>query len=296
MMSSKEHVKRLFSDRVRDWAAHYSDLEARTLQAQNLFSRQRFALEMVEAAVPRASKVLDAGCGTGDMVAKLIGRGYEGWGLDMAEPMIRYARDRCRSDRFWVGDIEHIPFRDNSFDAVVCLGVIEYLDTDEQALREIWRVLKPGGQAVVSTPSAISPLHHMDRVVLGLMTAARPLYQLVKYRLRGRRAPFDQPSRRVANRRYSRGSWLRLLRSVGLEAEEYICHGWGWYGSRLGLLVLVLSRKEGLVRRCLERFIGGASLRRASDRFVRSRALNWLASEQLVRVRAVKSGGPLLSR
>src|SRR6266850_1424011 len=288
MTSSKQQVKNLFGGRVTAWAAFYSNREARTLEARNLISRQRFALEMVEAVVPRASKVLDVGCGTGEMVGKLMRREYEVWGLDIAEPMIRYARDRCASDRFEVGDIEHIPFADNTFDAVVCLGVIEYLDTDEHALREIRRVLKPGGRAVVSTPSAICPLHHLDRVVVVLMAVVRPVYDLVKYRLRGRRAPVRQASRAAGIRRCYRRRWLRLLRSVGLEPEEWISNGWGWYESWIGLLAQSLSRTGELLRGRLERFFGRASLCRASGRFVRSRAFNWLAAEHVVRLRVVK--------
>lgn len=288
MKSSKEHVKRIFSEGARQWAACYAAPEPRSLVVKNLASRQRFALKMVEAGVSRGTKVLDVGCGPGEMAAKLMERGYEVWGLDIAEPMIRYARDRCGADRFRVGDIEHIPFRDNTFDAVVCLGVIEYLDTDEQALREMWRVLKPGGTAVVSTPSAICPLYHMDRLAFGLTAAARPLYYLVKYRLRGRRAPFHQPSREVVHRRYYRRRWLRLLRSVGLEPEEWICHGWGWYGSRLGILVERMSQRGELFRQTLERFFGNTVLCRARDRFARSLVLNWVAYEQLVRLRVAK--------
>jgi len=288
MTSAKQQVKSRFSERVAEWAANYSDPEPRTLEAQNLLARQRFALEMVQAATPPPSKVLDVGCGTGEMVATLMRLGYEVWGLDIAEPMVRYARARCGSDRFRVGDMEHLPFQENTFDAVVCLGVIEYLAVDEQALREIWRVLNPGGSAVVSTPNAISPLHHMDRVIFGLEAAARPLYHLVKYRLRGRRVPLPQPSHGVVNRRYYRRRWLRLLRSTGLEPEEWICHGWGWYRSRLVSLARFLSRSGKLFRHRFERLFGRASLCLPGGGFVRNRALNWLASEQIVRVRAVK--------
>lgn len=289
VMSSKEHVRRLFSGRVREWAACYSDLEPRSLSTQNLVSRQRFALELVEASVPRASKVLDIGCGTGETAVKLMRRGYEVWGLDIAEAMIRHARERCGSGQFQVGDCEHIPFRDDTFDAVVCLGVIEYLDTDERALREMCRVLKPGGSAVVSTPSAIYPFYHLDRVFLGLMASSRPLYHFVKYRLHGRRAPVRQASREVVHRRYYRRRWLRLLRSVGLEPEAWVCHGWGWYRSRpLALLAERLSQQARLFRRTLERLFGQAAVGRASDGFARNRALNWVAAEQLVRARAVK--------
>jgi ubiquinone/menaquinone biosynthesis C-methylase UbiE len=285
----KEHVKTRFGERVREWAANYSDIEPRALGPQNLLSRHRFALEMVESAVPRGSRILDVGCGTGEMVAKLTERGYEAWGVDLAEPMIAFASERYGSSRFRVGDIEKIPFDDSTFDAVVCLGVVEYLVDDEQALKEIRRVLKPGGSAIVSTPSAISPLHHMDRMVGALVEAVRPLYRFVKYRLRGRQLPvarFDAP---VNGRRYYRGRWLRSLRSAGFEAQECIGHGWGWYRSELGLVVESVSRGASRCRSSLERMIGPGSLVRAKRRLVRSRVVNWLAWEHIVRMSAVKS-------
>jgi ubiquinone/menaquinone biosynthesis C-methylase UbiE len=266
MLSSKEQVKRLFSERVSEWAACYADAESRSLAAQNLASRQRIALEMVEEAVRPASRVLDLGCGTGEMAAALMCRGYEVWGLDIAEPMIHYARQRCGSDRFWVGDIEHLPFRDSTFDAVVCLGVIEYLDMDERTLHEMWRVLKPGGRAVVSTPSAISPVYHVVRMLVGLRDAARRVQNLVS-RQRGRSNPVHPASRKVRSRRYYRRTWLRFLRSVALEPESWVCHTWGWYGE----------------------WLGRPLTQRLSRRWARNRALNWLLAEQLVRVRAVKA-------
>lgn len=287
MTNSKQRVKNIFSERATEWAACYAHPEQRPLEAQNLTSRQRFALAMVEAAVPRSSRILDAGCGPGEVAAKLMERGYEVWGLDIAEPMIRYARDRCGSDRFRVGDIEHIPFPDNTFDAVVSLGVIEYLDSDQKALGEIRRVLKAGGTAVISTPSAISPLPYMDRALLGLIAVARPVYYFVKYRLRKMATPAYRPAD-VFNRKYYRRSWLRLLRSVSLEPEEWLCHGWGWHMSPLGRLAQLLSRKDRVFQRVMERLFSRASLSRANEMFVRNPALNWLASEQIVRVRAIK--------
>lgn len=288
MTSSKQYVREVFSERATEWAACYADPEPRTLPAQNLTSRQHFVLQMMREAVARPAVILDAGCGTGDIAAKLMECGHEVWGVDISEPMIRHARNRCGSDRFRVGDLEHIPFRDNMFDAVVCLGVIEYLESDEQALREIQRVLKPGGTALIATPSAISPLQLLDQVLFRLMTVARPAYYFMKYRLRGKPAPIPQFSSVVANRKYHRARWLRLLRSFGLQPEKWICHGWGWYMSPLGLLPQRLSRKENVFRRGIERLFGPAASSRAADLFVRNRAFNWLAAEQIVRVRAIK--------
>lgn len=285
MTDSKQLVKSVFSQRAAEWAATYSASEQRVRGSQTLMSRQRLALQMVDATVPPPAKILDAGCGSGDMAAKLIERGYDVWGVDLAEPMIRHARILCRSDQFGVGDIEQIPFPDNTFDAVVSLGVIEYLDADDLALREIWRVLRPGGRAILATPNATAPLQQMDRMLLRLTTALRPAYYFVKYGLSGRPLPAHQPFAPFPDRRYHRRRWLQTLRSLNLEPEERICHGWGWYKSSLGHFAYFLA---GVIERGIEGLFGSASLLRASDRFVRNRALNWAASEQIVRVRAVK--------
>src|SRR5206468_7102464 len=170
-------------------------------------SRLRFALEMLDAAVRPPAKVLDAGCGSGEMAAKLMERDYDVQGVDIAEPMVHVAGKRFGSDRFRVADIEHIPFPDRSFDAVVCLGVLEYLDTDDDALREIWRVLKPAGIAVFATPNANSPLQRIDRVVLQLITLLRPCYSFVKYRLLARPAPSPASTPVLTHRKYDLHPW-----------------------------------------------------------------------------------------
>jgi ubiquinone/menaquinone biosynthesis C-methylase UbiE len=284
-MNSKDSVKRGFGELASEWAACYSDREPRTLSVKNLMARQRFALQMVEASLPYGSKILDAGCGPGEMAVRLMERGYEVWGLDIAEPMIRHARERCGADRFRVGDIERIPFPDSTFDGVVCLGVLEYLDADARALSEVGRVLKPGGKAVVSTPNAICPFYQLDRVV----TAGESLYAFAKYRLRGKPVPPRPPELGVDRRsKYHRGSWLRLLRSAGLEPEERLCYGWGWYTSRLGAVIELLSRSAERLGRTLEPVVGRTSLRKAADSLARSPALNWVAYEQLVRLRVAK--------
>jgi ubiquinone/menaquinone biosynthesis C-methylase UbiE len=151
----------------------------RAKSARHPASRRRFAVEMPAASVPHDSKVLDAGCATGQIAGELMRRGYEVWGLDITEAMIRYAQARYGPDRFGVGDIEQIEFPDHTFDAVVCLGVRGYLDRAERALREIWRVLKPGGRAVIDTSGAVFPAYQVNRMLVGLEAAARPRRALI---------------------------------------------------------------------------------------------------------------------
>jgi ubiquinone/menaquinone biosynthesis C-methylase UbiE len=266
-VSSKEQVNELFTQTVDDWARFYEDPKPAKLSAQNLVSRRRFAIEMIESKLAPGSKILDVGCGTGHLAAELARRGFDTWGTDLSAGMVDYARQHYNPDRFQVADIERIPFPDNYFDGIVCLGVMEYLGSDEPALREMRRVLKPGGHAVITTPSSICPFFYMDRGLIRFRFAVRPLTGAIRRMLGGKQRP-AQPFPRVQHRRYRRGNWVKLLRSQGLELEDWVCHSWGWYG--------------------LERFFPQGAFCRASDRFARNGALNWVASDQLACVRAVK--------
>ena len=266
-MSSKEQVNDLFTQTVDDWARFYEDPKPAKLGAQNLVSRRRFAIEMIEKRLSPGSKILDVGCGTGHLAAEFIRRGYQAWGTDLAEAMVQYARHHYDPERFQVADIEQMPFPDNNFDGIVCLGVVEYLATDDAALREMWRVLKPGGYAVITTPSSICPFFYADRGLVRTRFLLRPVIGAVRALLGGKRRP-AQPFPKVQHRRYRRGSWEKLLRSHGLELEDWVCHAWGLYD--------------------LDRLLPQGAFCRASDRFARNSLVNWLASDQLACVRAIK--------
>ena len=147
---------------------------------------------------------------------------------------------------------------------MLCLGVVGYLETDVRALREIRRVLKPGGQAVIGTPALVSPFYYMDRVFEWL----KGILRSIKHRLSGRPLQPEKDSPNAPLRRYYRPRWSRLLRSLQLQPEEWVCHGWGWYS--------------------LDPYWPQGGLCRASDRFARVRALNWVGVSLLVRVRAIK--------
>jgi ubiquinone/menaquinone biosynthesis C-methylase UbiE len=267
-MSSKNSVEELFTKTVDTWARFYDDPKPPTLNSQNLVSRMQFALEMLETRVPPGSKVLDVGCGAGQLVGKLIERGYDAWGIDISEAMVGCARKHFHPDRFRTADIEHLPFPDSTFDAVVCLGVMEYLNQDEAALHEIWRVLRPQGRAVITTPSITCPFYHADRLYERIRPLVRPLARLIRYRMRGRPQPALPTLPAVVHRRYYRRRWIGLMRSFGLELEDWACHSWGCYS--------------------LEWLFNQGAFCRASDRFARNRWLNWLASDQLACVRAAK--------
>lgn len=106
--------------------------------------------EIKELPVGRS---LDIGCGTGELASRLAHRGWQVMGLDLCEPMLHRARTKlnghARSIRLTLGDSEHIPFADRSFDVVTCANSFHHYPHQGAVVREMLRVLRPGGRLLL---------------------------------------------------------------------------------------------------------------------------------------------------
>jgi len=138
--------------------------------------QKRIVIDMLGGS---RGRVLEAGCGPGIMLPDLLAMGFEVQAIDISSEMLRRARQlmhghplaaRCR---IGLGDLERLPFPDGFFDAVLAMGVLEYLPDYAQALRETSRVLKPGGVAVFTAPNRVSSYHLARRAYVSLKRLAR---------------------------------------------------------------------------------------------------------------------------
>ena len=116
--------------------------------------------------------VLDAACGTGVVarsVAAAIGSSRRITGVDFDPVMIAKARS-LRPDIAWQeGDLHNLPFEDSFFDLVICQQGLQFLPDREAGLRQLYRVLRPGGRMVLGiwTELAKSPGHAVLFAALG---------------------------------------------------------------------------------------------------------------------------------
>lgn len=103
--------------------------------------------------LPRDSVVLDAGCGLARWVIYLRQRGFRVIGADIAREALALAAKNGARGAVFAADTLRLPLRDGSLGGVISLGVIEHDERGPmEALRELYRVLRPGGVALVAVP------------------------------------------------------------------------------------------------------------------------------------------------
>ena len=120
----------------------------------------RYGRRTVERlGLPPGARVLDVCCGSGASAipaAEIVGPGGSVLGVDLAEYLLELARTKAKKRaleniNFQNGDMTNLPFDDDSFDAVVCVFGIFFVPDMETALRELKRVVRPGGRLAITT-------------------------------------------------------------------------------------------------------------------------------------------------
>lgn len=136
-----------------------------------LRSREKKLLEFLDSlSLPKGSKILELGYGAGVTSAKVYSRGFNLIGIDISDKLRRLAIQNCRKVRnkaegrkagdkkaaneakfeFRIGNAEKLDFPDGNFDCVIGLGFLHYLQYPLSCVKDVFRVLKPGGHFVVT--------------------------------------------------------------------------------------------------------------------------------------------------
>jgi ubiquinone/menaquinone biosynthesis C-methylase UbiE len=208
-----------------DYDAFYeSFFEEKDIEAYERDRRMTLRRETLNgylaAQLPPPAKVLDVGCGLGDVLAGLSD-GYDLFGLDYAAFNVNVAARRLKGKAaISRASIYEIPFESDSLDVCVCLEVLEHIEDDARAVREMARVLKPGGILIAAVP----------------YTFYWPDY----LRLMGH------------FRHYTRESFSALMNANGLRTEEYLANYPRWHQTYTRRYAMIRAQ-AGTVGRLLGR-------------------------------------------
>jgi SAM-dependent methyltransferase len=139
-MGSGARQGQLWSAAPRDWA-----------ELQEPFCRPLWQDTLSVLRVKPGVRFLDAGCGGGGACVLAAAQGCEVTGLDASQELLTIARERVPQGDFVHGDLEQLPFADAHFDAALAANSIIFAEDVRQALRELRRVLKPGGRLAITS-------------------------------------------------------------------------------------------------------------------------------------------------
>jgi ubiquinone/menaquinone biosynthesis C-methylase UbiE len=111
---------------------------------------------------PSNGLLADLGCGSGVFTDLMCARGFDVMGVDLSFTLTKYAKNNTKHV-FFQGDVEYLPFKDNSLDGIILSALIHHLPEINHCMNEVMRVLKPGARFVAFDPNRLNPFMYLYR-------------------------------------------------------------------------------------------------------------------------------------
>ncbi|MGI8422852.1 MAG: class I SAM-dependent methyltransferase [Chloroflexota bacterium] len=140
---------------------HARGIRPRTLVARFLRRRQALLSTLLSDALHDAT-IVDVGCGSGETMARLDRRGRRVIGIDGSAPLLALARDAGAS-ALVEADAHRLPLKHGAADAVIAMGLLDYVADPVKVLREMAAIAAPSGRVVFTYPLTPSPFGLLRR-------------------------------------------------------------------------------------------------------------------------------------
>jgi SAM-dependent methyltransferase len=174
-----------------------------------------FVENICRAVTNRRARILDVGCGTGANLLMLSEYG-DAEGVDVSEDALAFCRERGL-DKVKLGAAEQLPYDDATFDLVTAFDVVEHIDDDLAGLKEMRRVLRPGGRVLLFVPTFMFLWGLQDDVS----------HHRRRYRLSELRRVLEQAGFEIERSTYANITFFlpilfirKLMRLTGIKAES----------------------------------------------------------------------------
>lgn len=157
-----KHMEKEFVKYKERGSMHWQQMMSREIRKANAAQQARYDWILKSVGDSNGKRILDLGCGDGALSylmakkgAQVVGVDNEPLGIELAQKNLEEVHMSARCN-FVVASAYELPFPDKSFDFVVSCEVIEHVQHPEKMVAEAWRVLKPGGTFVLTTPYRLS--------------------------------------------------------------------------------------------------------------------------------------------
>lgn len=220
---------------------------------------------LAEEKIAPGSRILDLGCGPGIVAAELSKAGYRVSCMDFSSRLLLRARDMLKeetrfSPSFVQADGHSLPYRSGSFDGIVCIGVTSWVSDPVVVMREIARVLRPGGTLVITAVNMYSIENLFDPLFWWRRFTPAPLRKAVRS-VRERLVDEHESETEPRLRQFALRSFDRMIENAGFSIASWRTIKYGhfrFFGRRI-----FTTDTEITIDRTLEKASGIPVIRRS---------------------------------